>query len=131
MINLNCPIQTHKLMSAALLINNNNPTTKVRKNTLSQKVEVSVNALVFAIIVLVALISLAYLANANRNATKGYALKNLEVERSQLLTENEVWDMEIAQTQALANIQNDPKVKSMVKTDAPLFIRGDTAIAAK
>jgi len=103
----------------------------VRKNTLSQKVEVSVNALVFAIIVLVALISLAYLANANRNATKGYALKNLEVERSQLLTENEVWDMEIAQTQALANIQNDPKVKSMVKTDAPLFIRGDTAIAAK
>jgi len=131
MINLNCPIQTHKLMSAALYINNNNPTTKVRKNTLSQKVEVSVNALVFVIIVLVALISLAYLANANKNATKGYALKNLEVERSHLITENEVWDMEIAQTQALANIQNDPKVKSMVKTDTPLFIRGDTAIASK
>ena len=128
MINLNCPIQTHKFMAALYI---NNPSSKVRKNTLSRKVEVSVNALVFVIIVLVALISLAYLANANRNATKGYALKNLELKRSQLLTENEVWDMEIARVQALANIQNDPKVKTMVKTDTPMFVRGDTAIAAK
>jgi len=129
MINLNIPIQTHKFMSAALYLNN--PTEKVRKNTLSQKVEVGVNALVFAIIVLVAVISLVYLAYSNRNATKGYALKNLEIERSQLLTENEVWDMEIARVQALSNIQNDPKVRSMVKTDQPMFVRGDTAIASK
>ena len=117
-------------MSAALYLNNN-PTTKVRKNTLSHKVEVGVNAVVFIIIVLVALISLAYLANSNRNATKGYALKTLELQRSKLLTENEVWDMEIARVQALSSIQNDPKVKSMVSIDKPLFIRGDTAIAAK
>lgn len=130
MINLNCPIQTHKFMSAALYFNSN-PTETLRKNTLSHKVEVGVNAVVFIIIVLVALISLAYLANANRNATKGYALKNLEYERSRLLTENEVWDMEIAQVQSLNTIQNDPKIKSMVSIDKPLFIRGDTAIAAR
>ncbi len=130
MINLNHPIQTHKFMSAALHLNNN-PTSQVRKNTLSHKVEVGVNALVSVIIALVVVISLAYLANSNRNATKGYALKNLEIERTQLLTENEVWDMEIARVQALANIQNDPKIRSMVKTDTPLFVRGDTAIASK
>ncbi|MBN2096063.1 hypothetical protein JW752_01550 [Candidatus Peregrinibacteria bacterium] len=103
----------------------------MRRDPLSHKVEVGVNALVFVIIALVAFISLAYLANSNQNATKGYALKNLEVQRSQLLTENEVWDMEIARVQALANIQNDPKIQRMVKTDTPLFIRGDTAIASK
>lgn len=130
MINLSNPIQTHKFMSAALYIENN-PTARVRKDPLSHKVEVGVNSLVFVIIALVAIISLVYLANSNRNATKGYALKNLEIERSQLLTENEIWNMEIARVQALANIQNDPKVKSMVKTDTPMFIRGDTAIAAK
>lgn len=117
-------------MSAALMMQPNS-TLKVRKDPLSHKVEVGVNALVFVIIVLVAFISLAYLANSNRNATKGYALKSLEIQRSHLLTENEVWDMEIARVQALANIQNDPKVRSMVKTDTPMFIRGDTAIAAK
>ncbi len=116
-------------MSSVLL--ENNPTIKVRKDPLSHKVEVGVNALVFVIITLVALISLAYLANSNRNATKGYALKTLEVKRTYLLTENEVWDMEIARVQALANIQNDPKVRSMVKTDSPMYVRGDTAIAAK
>lgn len=116
-------------MSVAYI--DNNPTLKVRKDPLSHKVEVGINALTFVIIVLVTLISLVYLVNANRNATKGYALKSLEYQRTQLLTENEVWDMEIARVQALANIQNDPVVTKMVKADKPLFIRGDTAIAAK
>lgn len=116
---------------AAALIMDHNPGYSLRSRTLSQKVEVGVNALLFAIITLVALISLAYLANANRNATKGYALKNLELKRSNLVTENEVWDMQIAKAQALENLQNDPKIQKMVKADQPMFIRGDTAIAAK
>ncbi len=130
MINLAYPIQTHKQMSSALFIEHN-PDSKVRKRTLSQKVEVGFTSLVFVTIALVALISLAYLANANRNATKGYALKNLELERSRLVTENEVWDMQIAKVQALSALQNDPKVQTMVKADAPQFVRGDTAIAAR
>jgi hypothetical protein len=74
---------------------------------------------------------LAYLANANRNATKGYALKTLEKERSRLVTENEIWSMQIAKVQALTNLQNDPKIMNMVKANEPLFIRGDTAVASK
>lgn len=129
MINLSLPIQTQKFMTSAVFIDNN--PTKVRKNTLSQKVEVGVNALVFVIIALVALVSLLYLANANRNATKGYALKTLEMERTRLITENEIWDMEIARVQALNNIQNDNNVRYMVKADAPMYVRGDTAIAKR
>lgn len=116
-------------MSAALVTSN--PTASVRKEPLSRKVEVGMNALLFVIISLVAVISLLFLANANRNATKGYALKSLEYERTQLLTENEIWDMEIARVQALAAIQNDDAIKRMVKADQPMFVRGDTAIASK
>lgn len=130
MINLNSPIQTHKHMSAALFIESNAP-SNVRKRTLSQKVEVGMTSLVFVTIVLVAIISLVYLAHANRNATKGYALKSLELRRSKLITENEVWDMQIAKVKSLNSIQNDPKVLSMVKADQPMFVRGDTAIASK
>ena len=130
MINLNCPIQTHKYMHSALFIENKT-SDHVRKKTLSQKIEVGMTSLVFVTIVLVAIISLVYLAHANRNATKGYALKSLELRRSHLLTENEVWDMQIAQVKSLNSIQSDPKVTSMVKADSPKFIRGDTAIAAK
>jgi len=116
---------------AAALVMDHNPGYSLRSRTLSQKVEVGINALLFVIIALVAVISLAYLANANHNATKGYALKNLELKRTNLLTENEVWDMEIAKTQALENVQNDPRIQRMVKANEPMFVRGDTAIAAK
>jgi len=130
MINLNCPIQTHKYMHSALFIENKT-SEHVRKKTLSQKIEVGMTSLIFVTIILVAIISLVYLAHANRNATKGYALKNLELRRSHLLTENEVWDMQIAQVKSLNSIQSDPKVTSMVKADQPKFVRGDTAIAAR
>ncbi|MBU0728078.1 hypothetical protein KKA95_05320 [Patescibacteria group bacterium] len=117
-------------MSSALFIENNAP-SNVRKRTLSQKVEVGMTSLVFVTIILVAIISLVYLAHANRNATKGYALKSLELRRSKLLTENEVWDMQIAQVKSLNSIQNDPKVLTMVKADQPKYVRGDTAIASR
>jgi len=130
MINLNSPTQTHKYMSSALFIESKF-SEHVRKRTLSQKIEFGMTSLTFFTIILVAIISLVYLAHANRNATKGYALKNLELKRSQLITENEVWDMQIAQVKSLQALQNDPKIRIMVKAEQPLFVRGDTAIAAK
>lgn len=130
MINLNCPIQTHKYMSSALFIENKH-SENVRKRTLSQKIEFGKTSLTFLTIILVAIVSLVYLAHANSNATKGYALKNLELKRSQLLTQNEVLDMQIAQVKSLAALQNDPKIQRMVKADQPMFVRGDSAIAKK
>lgn len=103
----------------------------IRKPTLSQRIEASVSSLVFVVITLVCLISLAYLAHSNQTATQGYALKTLEAKRSNLVIENEVWDMQIAKTQSLAELENDPKIVSMVKAEKPLFIRMDTAIAKK
>lgn len=129
MINLNSSIQTQRYMSTALSIESKS--YDVRRRTLSQKIEVGMNSLAFFILAFVAIISLIFLAHSNRNATKGYALKNLELKHSQLLTENEVWDMQIAQVKSLQAIQSDPKVLSMVKADKPQFVRGDTAIASR
>jgi hypothetical protein len=117
-------------MSSALFIDSKY-SENVRKRTLSQKIEFGMTSLTFFTIILVAIVSLVYLAHANRNATKGYALKNLELKRSQLITENEVWDMQIAQVKSLQALQNDPKISMMVKAEQPLFVRGDTAIASK
>ncbi len=130
MINLNSPIQTHKYMHSALFIENKDRDI-VRRKTLSQKMEFGMTSLIFFTIVLIAIISLVFLAHANRNATKGYALKSLELKRSQLITENEVWDMQISQVKSLQTLQSDPKIASMVKADQPLFVRGDTAIASR
>lgn len=103
----------------------------IKKYPLSKRVETSISSLVFVIIALVCLISLAYLAHANKNATKGYSLKNLELKRSNLIVQNEVWDMQIAKAQSLEVLQKDAKIASMIKAEKPLFIRMDTAIAKK
>lgn len=129
MINLNHPLHIHKNMTAALM--RPDPQTVMGRKTLSQKVEVGLSSLVLVTIVLVGMISLAYLVHSNRNATRGYALKTLELERSKLLMENEVWDMDIAKVKSLEALQNDPKIQRMVRADKPVFIRGDTAIAAR
>lgn len=102
----------------------------MRKRTLSQRIEFGATTLTFFTIILIAVVSLVYLAHANSNATKGYTLKNLEIERGRLLTENEILDMEIAQIKSLENLKDDPKFSSMVKTDQLVFVRGDSAIAS-
>ncbi len=130
MINLNNPLQAHQNMSSALFIEDN-AVTNMRKKTLSQKVEVGVTSLLSVIGVLIVVIGLVFLSHSNKNATKGYALKNLEVQRLQLLTENEVWDMEISQVKSLDSLQNDPKILSMIKSETPMYVRGDSAIAKR
>lgn len=129
MINLNYPTQINKNMSA--LFSLNKAPNNVRKHTLSHKVEVGMTSLLIVTVILIGIISLVYLAHANRNATKGYALKSLELRRSKLLTENEVWDMQIARVKSLSNIQSDPNVLTMVKAEQPKYVRGDTAIASR
>lgn len=130
MINLNSPIQTHKHMSSALFIENKH-SAKVRKKTLSQKIEFGMTSLTFLTIILVAIISLIYLAHANRNATKGYALKGLENELNDLKTQMEVGEMQIAKVSSLDHLLQDPQLKTMVSANEPMFIGEHTALAAR
>lgn len=130
MINLNSPIQTYKYMSSALFIENKTRHS-VRKKTLSQRIEFGKTSLTFFTIILIAVVSLVYLAHANQNATKGYVLKELEQSRAELMTKNEILDMQTAQAKSLDTLQSDKKISSMVKADEPMFVRGDTAIASR
>ncbi len=68
---------------------------------------VAIGALIF-------LLALLILFHQNANATKGYQLRNLERERSKLLLEEEVLNMEVAQSQALEKLQNDRQIQTMV-----------------
>lgn len=75
---------------------------------------------------LILLLALLILFHENANATTGYRLRTLERQRSQLLLNEEVQNMQIAQEQALERLQADPKVQGMVAPKAPQYIK-DTA----
>ena len=78
---------------------------------------------------LIVALALLILFNENYNATKGYKLRTLERERSQLLLAEEVLKMRIAEAQALGTFQNDPLILAMVKAKGVEYIKGDTAVA--
>jgi hypothetical protein len=100
-----------------------------KKRTLSRRIELGAASLICITVVMICTLSLAYLAHSNKIATRAYQLKSLEKEREALITQNELWNMKLSQAQALATIENDPKVASMVSITAPIYVRGDTAVA--
>jgi len=118
-------------LASMLIVNGRQNRKGIRKKTLSQKVEIGVNALVFSTITIICVVSLLYLAHSNKVATKGYELKNLKEERSMLMTENEIWNMKIARSQAIENIKTDPVIAQMQEVTQPQYIRTDTAVAQK
>ncbi len=76
---------------------------------------------------LILILALLILFHENANATKGYRLRNLERQRSQLLLEDEVLKMQIAEQQSLQTLQNDPAVQAMRQPRQQQYLRINVA----
>lgn len=79
---------------------------------------------------LILLLALFILFHQNSTATKGYQLRNLERERSQLLLEEEILNMQVAQAQALHQLSADPIIQAMIAVRRPTYIQEDTTVAS-
>src|SRR5688572_27128240 len=90
-----------------------------RRSSLGTLVDQSTVLLMVAIGSLILILALLILFHENANATKGYRLRNLERQRSQLLLEEEVLKMQVAQEQALEQLQEDPAIKAMAPATKP------------
>lgn len=80
---------------------------------------------------LILLLALFILFHENANATKGYRLRSLERERSLLMLEQEVLNMQIAESQAMETLQNDKIVQVMVPLKTPKYTEGESAVALR
>lgn len=90
------------------------PPVLSRRSTLAQMVQQSTVLLMVCIGSLILILALLILFHENANATRGYRLRTLEYERSQLLLEHEVVKMQVAQEQALERLQEDKRIQAMV-----------------
>jgi hypothetical protein len=107
------------------------PKKEPSRKPLSEQIELGVGAFLFVCISIICLLSLLFLSHNNRVATKGYELKMLQTERSELVRTNEVLSMQIADLQSLEAMESDSVIKSMVPAERPKYIRTDTAVAVK
>lgn len=92
------------------------------RSSLGKLVDESTVLLMVAIGSLILILALLILFHENANATKGYRLRTLERQRSQLLLEDEVLNMQIAEQQSLETLQNDPMVQIMLQPKSPAYL---------
>ena len=85
----------------------------------------------FSIGTLILILALLILFHQNANATKGYLLRNLERERSQLLLEEEVLKTQVAKTQALQKLENDHQIQAMIAIQSPIYSNENVTIAVE
>lgn len=102
-----------------------------RRSSLGKLIDQSTALLMVCIGSLILLLALLILFHENANATKGYRLRTLEHERSQLLLEEEVQKMQVAQEQALETLQQDPKIQSMIPPKNQTYVTGEHAVATR
>ena len=81
---------------------------------------------------LILLLALLILFHENANATKGYRLRTLEHERSQLLLKEEVQNMQTSEQQSLETLQADARIQSMVTPKKPVYVgAADSPVVAQ
>lgn len=98
-----------------------------RRQSLAQMMNTSTALLLFVTGALIVGLALMILFNENYNATKGYKLRTLERERSQLLLTEEILKMHIAEAQALETFQNDPAINAMIEATRVQYVDAKTA----
>ena len=106
------------------------PTSDIpRRATLGRMVTQSTAMLMVCVGTLILGLALLILFHENANATKGYNLRKLENQRSILLLEQEVLNMQIAEAQALEYLEKDALIQAMVPLQKLKYIQQDSTVA--
>lgn len=71
---------------------------------------------------LISLLLLYYVWILNVNATKGYNIRELEIEKKTLLMEKELLDVQIAELESLSTILQDDDLQNMDTIEEPNYL---------
>ena len=85
----------------------------------------------FITVLLFSLVSILYLAQNNQITTKGYILKELETERTKILSENERLQVEAARLESLSKISQEAEKLSMVPLRDLRYFGTTTSVLAR
>lgn len=100
-----------------------------RRASLGRMVTQSTALLMVCIGALILGLALLILFHENANATKGYNLRKLENQRSLLLLEQEVLNMQIAEAQTFDRLQQDPFIQAMIPVNKLKYIQKNPTVA--
>ena len=75
-----------------------------------------------ALLSIISLLLLYYVWILNVNATKGYNIRELEIEKKVLLMEKELLDVKIAELESLSTILQEEDLQNMKRVEDPEYL---------
>lgn len=87
-----------------------------------EKFDFWVTSTYIALLSLISLLLLYYVWILNVNATKWYNIRELEIEKKNLLMEKELLDVKIAELESLSNILWEDDLQNMEKVENPDYL---------
>jgi hypothetical protein len=102
---------------------------KSRILTVSMPFFVGRFSLMFVLMFFIATLGVIYMVNFNENATVGYQLTKLEVERNKLKTIKEQQNIDLSKSQSLDSIRYSTSVAGMVPVSDVEYYDGNIEVA--
>lgn len=87
-------------------------------------------SLFLTVLFVIALSTVLTLVYATRGVTKGYVLRDFETRQRQLIRQNEVVRMQLAEAQSLHAVVTNDVLLHMRPAQAVMFLRGDSTMAS-
>ena len=72
-------------------------------------------------LIIIAILGIYYVFMLNANATKGYSVRSLEIARKNLVFEQNLLNIKIAEAESLSNITENRSVKPMQEIENPQY----------
>ena len=73
-------------------------------------------------LVLIAVLGIYYVWTLNVNATKGYNIRNLELAERNLISQQDLLNVKIAEAESLDSITSSPSAQNMQTVDSPQYL---------
>ena len=105
--------------------------TGVRKQLLSQRIEIGVVTLAFTLIVLTCILSILLLLHSNKVATKGYDLRKLQNELREIELRHQKLEALVAEKKSISVILESNLVKELNPVGDLVILRSNSKFAKK
>lgn len=83
---------------------------------------ISITSTYIALLSIMSMLLLYYVWILNVNATKSFNIKELDIEKKNLLMEKELLDVKIAELESLSNILQNNDLQNMQKVENPHYL---------
>lgn len=93
------------------------------------KLEVTPTSLMVVLFIISILLAALYLMDFNKNATKGYILKRLEVSQQELQDNNDLKNLALSKAKAMNQMIASGSMDKMRKPNQVEYVFGDSVIA--